>query len=237
MKILPRSRGALARLAVLLALLLTLVWVYREGLALAINRAPVLYHYERYVPQEGDIIFQSLPHGDLVDAIEGITHSPYSHCGVVLRNKKGEWKVIEAIFTVHETPLFLWEARGRGGAFDVYRLDAAHAAQIAQFKQALQSFRGLPYDYDYDMSKPGKAYCSGLAYLAFEKATGEKMGQLERLRDLDWKPYESFIRDVQAGGLPLDRVMITPAALARAPQLHLIYASLPSATTYSGLGK
>jgi hypothetical protein len=72
------------------------------------------------------------------------------------------------------------------------------------------------------MTNDHTVYCSDLVYLAFGKASGEKMGLLEKLRDLDWKPYESFIRSDQAGSLPLDRVMITPASLARAPQLHQV---------------
>jgi hypothetical protein len=62
-----------------------------------------------------------------------------------------------------------------------------------------------------------------LVYLAFDKASGEKMGTLEKLGDLDWKPYEHFIQSEQGGRLPLDRVMITPASLAHAPQLHEVY--------------
>lgn len=34
-----------------------------------------------YAVQEGDILFQPLPHGPLVDAIEGVSLSIFSHCG------------------------------------------------------------------------------------------------------------------------------------------------------------
>jgi hypothetical protein len=133
--------------------------------------------------------------------------------------------VIEAIFNVHETPLFLWEFRGRGGAFDAYRLDSKYALVIPKYKASLLTFLGRPYDYNYDMSDNRGAYCSSLCYLAFEASTGEQMGKLEKLRDLDWKPFVQFIKEEQNGGLPLDRVMITPASLSRAPQLHEVYHS------------
>ena len=58
-----------------------------------------------YQPVEGDILFQSLPNPaglDLVDAIEGSTGSPYSHCGMVFQ-ERGEWQVIEAIGPVKIT--------------------------------------------------------------------------------------------------------------------------------------
>ena len=52
---------------------------------------------ETYRPQAGDVLFQALPRGvDLVEAIEGVTRSNYSHCGVVLKGTDGGWKVFES---------------------------------------------------------------------------------------------------------------------------------------------
>ena len=65
-----------------------------------------------YAVQEGDILFQPLPHGQLVDAIEGLSLSIDSHCGIVDR-KGGDWYVLEAIGPVRETPLGVWVARQR----------------------------------------------------------------------------------------------------------------------------
>jgi len=223
MRLLPSSRAGKLRLLAMLFIFALLAFVYRDQCAFLLSRTPVLYYYFRYSPQEGDVVFQSLPHGDLVDAIEGITHSPYSHCGVVLRNDKSQWVVIESIFNVHETPLFLWLMRGRGGEFAAYRLDAKYVPLLPEFKKDLLAYAGQPYDFDYDMSKGNGVYCSSLVYLAFDKAAGEKMGVPEKLGDLNWKPYEHFIQAEQYGKLPLDRNMITPASLARAPQLHEVY--------------
>lgn len=223
MRLLPKNRNERWRFLGLLGLFAVLAFLYHEPALAFLTRTPVLYHYALYQPKEGDVVFQSLPHTDLIDAIEGITHSPYSHCGVVLRNEKGEWVVIESIFTVHETPLFMWMARGRGAAFAAYRLDPKFDSSLPEFKKDLLAHLGEPYDFDYNMTKPKTAYCSGLVYQSFEKATGEKLGRLEKLRDLDWKPFEPFIREIQDGRLPLDRVMITPAALSQAPQLHEVH--------------
>ena len=223
MRFLPSNRAGRLRLLTLLFVLAFLAYFNRAQCAFLINRAPVLYYYYRYSPEEGDVVLQSLPHdGNIVDAIEGITHSPYSHCGVVLRNDKNQWVVIESIINVHETPLFLWMLRGRGGAFAAYRLDPKYSSHITEFKRNLLSYLGRQYDYNYDMTNGQTVYCSDLVYLAFEKASGEKMGTLEKLSDLDWKPYEHFIEYDQGGKLPLDRVMITPASLSEAPQLHLV---------------
>lgn len=220
---LPIKRGERIRLVALLFVFALLAWFNRAQLTFLITRVPVIYYYFRYSPQEGDVVFQSLPHNDLADAIEGITHSPYSHCGVVIRNDKNQWVVIESIFSVHETPLFLWEFRGRGAAFTAYRLAPKYLPLIPAFKESLLAYSGRPYDFDYNMKDDRALYCSDLVYLAFDKVSGETMGTLEKLGDLDWKPYESFIKSEQAGALPLDRVMITPASLARASQLHEVY--------------
>jgi len=57
-----------------------------------------------YAPQVGDVYFQSLPQSPLVATIEGATHSPYSHCGI-LNKSNGEWVVHEAIGPVRVTKL------------------------------------------------------------------------------------------------------------------------------------
>ena len=216
MRLWPKGRADFLRLfALACALLIAAYFAHVQD----------YYYYFRYSPREGDVIFQSLPHGDLVDAIEGITHSPYSHCGVVLKDQNNVWVVIEAIGNVHEVPLLGWIKRGRGGDFTVYRLDSKYDNVLPEFKRQLLLCSGRLYDFNYDMSDDRALYCSDLVYLAFDKASGETMGKLEKLRDLDWKPYEDFIKSEQGGGLPLDRVMITPASLARAPELHVVYQS------------
>jgi len=216
MKIWPTNRANFLKQALLLCAFLTVAYF---------AHFQDYYYYFQYQPKEGDVIFQSLPHSDLVDAIEGITHSPYSHCGVVLHDKNNLWVVIEALGNVSETPLLGWIKRGRGGDFTVYRLDSKYESLIPEFKKDLLSYSGWPYDFDYDINNGHSVYCSDLVYLAFDKAAGEKMGMLEKLRDLDWKPYEEFIKSEEGGLLPLDRVMITPASLARARQLKKVYQS------------
>ena len=218
----PNKRSGRWRLAILLAVFAVLGYVNREQCSFLLKRAPALYYYFHYSPQEGDVVFQSLPHGALVDAIEGVSHSSYSHCGVVLLNGQRKWVVIESLGNVHETSLFTWIFRGRGGSFTAYRLDSKYAVFIPRFKKDLLAYTGYPYDFDYDMSRHQGVYCSDLVYLAFDKASGEKMGELERLGDLDWKPHRNFIQAEENGKLPLDRLIITPASLAEAAQLHRV---------------
>jgi Permuted papain-like amidase enzyme, YaeF/YiiX, C92 family len=88
--------------------------------------------------QEGDILFQSLPHNSLVDTIEGSTHSPFSHCGIVHQTSRG-WVVIEAIGPVKETLLTRWTAQGRDGRYSVYRLRENYRARIPAMIAAAQA--------------------------------------------------------------------------------------------------
>jgi hypothetical protein len=45
----------------------------------------------------------------------------------------------------------------------------------------------------------------------------------ENLGDLNWKPFERFIREMEGGALPLGRPMITPVGVTRSPALVKVY--------------
>lgn len=213
MKLLPQGRGAWIRFILILIALLGVAFRFNvHGLA----------HLARYSPAEGDVVFQSLPSGDLVEAIEGITVSPFSHCGVVMRNAAGNWVVHEAIGQVRETPLHLWIVRGRGARIDVWRWREMGAHDPASLRSALERYAGRPYDFRY---APGdeEIYCSELVYKAYRDAFGVEFGTWEKLGDLNWRPFEAFIREMERGPVPLDRPMITPVALTRDRALSKVY--------------
>lgn len=212
MRILPASVWDKFKLAVLFSILFAVAYF---------SQAQAILYWLAYSPQEGDVVFQSHPHSDLIDAIEGITHSPYSHAGVVLR-VNNQWVVLESVGDVRETPLLWWIQRGRGAAFAVFRLKPEQQKYLPEFRKHLLAYKGYSYDYDYKITDEA-IYCSELPYQAYLKASGQQMGKLERLGDLDWKPYESFIRSVQGNALPLDRLMITPRSLSEAAQLQRVW--------------
>ena len=174
-----------------------------------------------YQPQEGDFLFQSLPHNDLIDAIEGSTGSPFSHCGIVKKSGTA-WVVVEAIGPVKETPLALWVLQGRKNAYAAYRLRAPLNAKIPQIIAATEKYKGRPYDIHYDLDE-ARIYCSELLWKSVRDATGHKLGKLQKLGDLAWEPYEKVIRTIENGALPLDRLMITPKDFAEAPELQPIF--------------
>ncbi|HEY5894534.1 MAG TPA: YiiX/YebB-like N1pC/P60 family cysteine hydrolase [Chthoniobacterales bacterium] len=173
-----------------------------------------------YKPQVGDVIFQSFPHGPLTDAIETVSQSPYSHCGMIVKTAFG-FHVLEAIGPVTTTPLGDWIKRGRDQGFAVYRLKAAYSKHMTAFVSAAKGYFGRPYDIHFNFDD-ATIYCSELVFKAFKQATGENLGVIRRLGDLNWRPEETFIRKIENGDLPLDREMITPKALAEATQLEMV---------------
>jgi Permuted papain-like amidase enzyme, YaeF/YiiX, C92 family len=178
-----------------------------------------------YQPREGDVVFQSLAGGALADAIEGATQSRYSHCGIITK-RADVWMVLEAIGPVKETPLAHWIMRGRNESFDVYRLKPQYSHTIPKFVARARAYEGRPYDMQYEFDDE-EIYCSELVFSAFLESTGEQLGDVVSLGELQWKRYEDLIRGLAGGELPLERKMITPWHLSRAKQLELIYKSPP----------
>jgi hypothetical protein len=176
---------------------------------------------KEYAPKEGDIIFQSLYENDLVKAIEGITLSPYSHCGILFK-KRNCWYVIEAIGPVKETGITEFVRRGRNRNVDIYRLDTSYHNLIPEFIQELKTYSGRPYDIMYEMDDE-KIYCSELIYKAFQKIYNEDLGEAKKLGDMNWGPYANTIRHYEDGPVPVERLIISPKAVSEANQLHLIH--------------
>lgn len=177
-----------------------------------------------YSPKEGDVVFQSLPRNPLVDAIEGATHSRYSHCGLIVW-RDGEWRVLEAIGPVQETRLSSWIKQGRGGEFAAYRFEEELSARIPEIISAARRYLGREYDIHYRFDND-EIYCSELILLAFREVVGRDLGKVVRLGDLDWREHTDTILQIEEV-VPVDREMITPVGLSRAPELHRIYGDLP----------
>ncbi len=178
-----------------------------------------------YQPQEGDIVFQSLPNPwgmDLVDAIEGSTGSPYSHCAMVFF-RDGRWMVIEAIGPVQEIPLAKWIDRGRGKKVWAYRLGEAQRKHVPAALAAMRLDLGKAYDPHYRFDNQA-IYCSELLWRGWKAATGTGLGNPVKLGELNWQPYRKVIEAIEGqGNLPLDREMITPRDLAAAKELTQVF--------------
>ena len=209
MKLLPSSKWAKIRVTLFVGLLFYIL-------------SFATYGYFKYDKKEGDLIFQSLPFGEVTTVIEGATDSPYSHVGLVVK-KNGFWYVREAIGKVKDTHLLWWILRGRGDSFSVYRLKKEHQKNIPNWVKESQKFLGYPYDFHYELDDE-KIYCSELIYKAYKRTTGGELGKLTTLSQLNWKPHKAFILSIE-NTIPLDRKMITPKDLAEADELELVYSN------------
>ena len=175
-----------------------------------------------YQPREGDLYFQSLPRNAVVNAIEGASESPYSHCGILVR-KGDAWFILEAIGPVRETPLAKWINQARDRHYDVFRLEAEHERNIPAFIKAAKEYMGRPYDIRYRMDDK-KIYCSELIFKGYRDATGESLGKLVKFGDLKWVRHTPVILAIE-GSIPLNRIMITPRHLSEAKQLEKVFSS------------
>jgi len=179
-----------------------------------------------YQPMDGDILFQSLPNEpgmDLVDAIEGATESPYSHCGMVFQ-EDDNWWVIEAIGPVKVTQLQDYIDRGRDDKLWAYRFKEEHRKHIPAALAAMKEDLGKPYDPRYRFDSEA-IYCSELIYRGWQSATGHGLGKVVTLGSLKWERYKPVIEAIEGpGNHPLDREMITPRDLAKAPELERVWA-------------
>lgn len=175
--------------------------------------------------RSGDILFQHLP-GKLGSVICEVTDSPLSHCGMVVE-RKGELQVIEAIGPVRYISLKKWLNQGDRGRFTQMRLKEVSQEQIAKAVTEAESMLGRPYDIQYELDDQ-KIYCSELVYKAYLRGAEIEVGDKEELGNLRWRGQEEFIRAITGGDLPLGRVMVTPASVARNSRLKLMYSTFPA---------
>ena len=177
--------------------------------------------YLEYEPMEGDLVFQSLPHSALVNAIEGATDSPFSHCGIVA-NRDGQWCVVEAFRGVEVTPLREFIFRGRNQGFAIFRLHEAHRKHIPAMIDRAGDFIGRPYDSRYRLDDE-RIYCSELIYKACEATPIHTLGELVQLQNLRWEPFRKTIQHFEGGPVPLERKVITPKDIARDSKLACVF--------------
>lgn len=181
--------------------------------------------------KNGDILLQHMA-SRLSSVISDVTHSRYSHCGMVVLKPDGAY-VIEAVGPVKYTPADIWIDRGINDSYAQFRPVSLSGDQIKKAIAEAEKLLGLPYDIQYEMDDE-KIYCSELVYKAFLRGCNIRIGSEQTLGSLDWKPHETFIRHIAGGDLPLDRVMVTPESLTHSRHLTLVYSNETTADTEPG---
>ena len=199
-----------------------LVYVYPRSYAVGYIKGKFINYQNKISAKEGDFVFQNLS-GLLTEIIAAVTESPYSHCGIVVK-KNDKFYVLEAIGPVKETPLNEWVARGYAQKITLIRFKEKYQSQIKPIVVEAYKYKGLPYDSRYEWDDE-KIYCSELIYKAVLGATGLKIANFVELKDLNWQPYEKYIRYLDGGGLPLERKMVMPVSIVESESFDVVYSN------------
>ena len=211
-----------------LILVAALVLALAVGVWRMIHRAPVL--------RDGDLVFQS-SHSAQSTAILAVTHSLYTHMGIVA-HRGAELVVIEAAGPVRETPLKDWIRHGRFGRYAVYRRDLS-IDQVAKIVTAARALEGRPYDLFFSFDNRA-IYCSELPYLAF-RAAGLDIGRVQRVGDLPIGGRGKTLIDRRSRSDPdcrgldagqcyariMEQKLVTPVSIARDRSFRQIYSNYP----------
>ena len=197
-----------------------------QSYALAMIKGKAVDYVGNIDIRHGDFIFQHLA-GPLTELIVNVDGGIYSHCGIIIK-EKGRFYVLEAIGPVKRTPINDWISRGIKDQFTVVRLKEDYQKGIFNIVREAKGFMGRPYDIQYEWDDK-KVYCSELIYKAVLKGAKISLAEFEHLGDMNWQPYESEIRRLDGGELPLDRMMITPDAVALSDKVQTIFSNFPIA--------
>ncbi len=168
------------------------------------------------VLQNGDLIFHtSLSRQSM--AIQLATKSEYSHCGLIYK-ADGQYFVLEAVQPVGLTPLDKWIARGKHGKYVVKRLKEADRILkpdvLNKMKEIGNSMIGKNYDFGFGWSDE-RIYCSELIWKIYQKATGLKIGKIEKLKDFDLSSaaVKQKMKERYGNHIPLNESVISPKAV------------------------
>jgi hypothetical protein len=179
-----------------------------------------------YRPRDGDIVFHTSRSSQSL-AIQLATNSRYSHMGIVYL-RDGEPFVFEAVQPVKLTPLAAWIERGDNGHFVAKRLKDADARltvdALRQMRAVGEQFSGKDYDLYFEWSDE-RIYCSELVWKIFDRGAGIQLGERQTIADFDLShpAVQAKIEERYGDRIPLDEVVISPAAIFDAAVLETVY--------------
>jgi Permuted papain-like amidase enzyme, YaeF/YiiX, C92 family len=176
--------------------------------------------------QEGDVIFQ-MSQTEQSLGVQKATHSRYSHVGLVTF-RDGQPYVFEAVATVRATPLAEWVSHGEEGHYVVKRLVDAHqvlnTASVVELDKEMRHFEGKgPYDRTFEWSDE-RMYSSELVWKVYERALGIRLGEPQRLGDLDLTAPEVLQKLTERFGehIPVDEPVISPQRIFDSARLETV---------------
>lgn len=189
----------------------------------------------------GDIVFQDSGGGQGL-AIMLASRSAYTHVGLIEIADDGTPLVVEAAGPVRTVPLDRWIATGRAHRITIKRIKGLGDADAQAAVARAHAYDGYPYDIFFHDSRDA-IYCSELVHAAYLESSGRIVGRVEKVRDLSidnsatrsliearWRKYplcqaQGITTFDACFALILEQPLLTPASLARDPQLETIYSN------------
>lgn len=189
----------------------------------------------------GDLVFQKT-RTSASDAIMLASGTAYTHMGIVEVDKAGRATVIEAVGPVRTVPLADWIGKGEGRRITVKRVKGLSEAGAKAAVAGARRYLGRPYDHFFYETRDS-IYCSELVYAAFKDGPGLTVGREEKVSalNIDTAAAQKLIRErwkahplCRAKGartfeacydLILEQTLVTPASIARDPQMETVYSS------------
>ncbi|MFT6147921.1 MAG: hypothetical protein ACJAUH_000600 [Saprospiraceae bacterium] len=187
--------------------------------------------------QEGDLLFQDSDCGEFCDAIEAVTEGvdnyDFSHVGLLMKDKNGDLKVMEAITVgVVLTPLDNFLNR----SFDkennpkvvVGRLKPEFQTFIPIAIEFIHSKMDATYDFVFNIENDS-FYCSELIHLAFQDANNNqpifetpKMTFKAPNTDSTFAIWQTYFNDLNQP-VPEGKIGLNPGSMSRSPYIEVVH--------------
>ncbi|NJN77641.1 MAG: hypothetical protein HC803_04355 [Saprospiraceae bacterium] len=192
---------------------------------------------EDFQLQEGDLLFQDSDCGEFCDAIEAVTEGingyEFSHVGLLMKDKDGTLKVMEAITVgVVLTPLdsFLnrsFDAKNQPKVV-VGRLKSEHQNLVSDAIKFIHSKMNATYDFVFNIENDS-FYCSELIHLAFQSANNNqpifetpKMTFKAPNTDSTFAIWQTYFEEL-GQPIPEGKIGLNPGSMSRSPYLEIVH--------------
>lgn len=166
----------------------------------------------KYIPKDGDIIFQSSKSFQST-AIKIGTISKYSHCGIIVM-KDGKPYVLEAHKGVELTPLHQWINRGL--LFNHYKIMRLKDTKKLKINYILN----VPYDLDFRFNN-NKYYCSELVWDIY-KNNDIYLCNPKQLNEYHFLNVPIVKKKIKERGFILEQSVVAPSDLIKSKKLKTV---------------
>ncbi len=175
--------------------------------------------------KEGDLIFQTNIGGQGL-AIQLVTHSPYTHIGVIFKQDE-EWMVYEAVEPVQVVSLETFTDRGDEGKYVIRRLKGSDTLLTAVKLDMMKKYLDKQMDKHYDIHfgwADDKFYCSELVWKCYN-AVGISIGPLKKLKEFDLSSpvVKKIMAERYGKDIPYNEKVISPGDIFNNKELKEVY--------------